>query len=175
MKAYIHFVKSYPVYSAMIQFSLLGTFGEVIGAWTRERKIFKVFETRTLILKAAGWAFIAVCIKYAFVGFPGYVSALSDYGFLPSNPGNFLKAFFISASINLQFGPFLIIIHRIIDNLIERKNSWQNIDKALLSLLWFWIPAHTITFMLDEHLRIGVAALLSVALGVILGLYSTKK
>ena len=40
---------------------------------------------------------------------------------------------------------------------------------ALKSIVWFWIPAHTVTFMLPDVYRIGLAAVWSVVLGVILG------
>jgi hypothetical protein len=175
METYVYLVKTYPIYSAMIQFAVLGTFGEIAGKWVREKRIFKVFDLKTALLKSLGWAILAICVKYAFIGFPGYISALSAKGLLPQNPGNFLTALMISSAINLQFGPFLIILHRIIDNAIDKKSNWQNLDKALYSLLWFWIPAHTFTFMLEETFRIGLAALWSVALGIILGLYSSNK
>lgn len=61
--------------------------------------------------------------------------------------------------------------------LTATKNNRDNIakiGKALYSLLWFWIPAHTLTFMLAETFRIGLAALWSVVLGIILGIYSKR-
>ena len=77
--------------------------------------------------------------------------------------------------MNLQFGPFLVIIHRILDNGVMRVKNWNNIDKSLLSLLWFWLPAHTVTFMLPTPFQIGLAAVWSVVLGLILGFYNSKK
>jgi hypothetical protein len=65
-------------------------------------------------------------------------------------------------------------MHRLLDNLIDRRNNWQNIDKGFMSLLWFWIPAHTVTFMLDKPFQIGLAAVWSVVLGIILGFYNSK-
>ncbi|MBU4445658.1 MAG: hypothetical protein L6422_09545 [Candidatus Marinimicrobia bacterium] len=53
--------------------------------------------------------------------------------------------------MNLQFGPFLVIMHRLLDNAITRKRNWDNIDKSLPSLLW------------------------SVVLGIILGFYNRRK
>ena len=76
--------------------------------------------------------------------------------------------------MNLQFGPFLVIAHRLLDNAIARKNNWANIDKGMLSLLWFWIPAHTLTFILPKPFQIGLAALWSVVLGLILGFYNRE-
>jgi hypothetical protein len=42
----------------------------------------------------------------------------------------------------------------------------------LWSLAWFWVPAHAVTFALPPDWRIGLAALWSVVLGLILGMYS---
>ena len=64
-----------------------------------------------------------------------------------------------------------------------------NLDKALSYIDWktfanfvvlktipfFWIPAHTVTFLLPSSYRVLVAALLSVALGVILSLKKKAK
>jgi hypothetical protein len=85
------------------------------------------------------------------------------------------RSFAISTSMNLQFGPFLVIIHRVLDNLILKDKNWDNLDKAMLSLLWFWIPAHTVTFLLPKPYQIGLAAIWSLALGIILGFYNRKK
>jgi len=67
-----------------------------------------------------------------------------------------------------------VIIHRISDNAVMRVKNWDNIDKGLLSLLWFWLPAHTLTFMLPKPFQIGLAAVWSVVLGLILGFYNRK-
>jgi len=76
--------------------------------------------------------------------------------------------------MNLQFGPFLVIMHRLMDNFISGKQNWKNLDKGFYSLLWFWIPAHTITFILPREFQIGLAAVWSLALGIILGFYNRK-
>ncbi|MBE9511784.1 MAG: hypothetical protein IMY71_12990 [Bacteroidetes bacterium] len=75
----------------------------------------------------------------------------------------------------VQFGPFLVITHCLLDNLITREKNWDNLDKGLLSLIWFWIPAHTVTFILPKPYQIGLAAVWSVILGLILGYYNRKK
>ena len=41
---------------------------------------------------------------------------------------------------------------------------------AWRTLIWFWIPAHTLTFSLAVDYQVGLAALWSLALGLILGL-----
>ena len=174
MNYYAELVIKYPLYSAMVQFALLGTLGDVIAKCLQQKKIFIPY-TRTLIfLKMIEWALLAITIKYAFVGFQGFVDSLVEYNLLPEL-GKFSRAFTVSVTMNLQFGVFLVIFHRILDNLIAGKNNWQQIDKGMLSLIWFWIPAHTITFMLDKPYQIGLAAIWSVVLGVILGYYNRPK
>ena len=47
---------------------------------------------------------------------------------------------------------------------------WGFVFKKTIPL--FWIPAHTITFMLPQEMRVLFAALLSIALGIILAVAS---
>lgn len=174
MNWYIETVKAYPIITAMIQFALLGTLGDMIAKWMVNKKIFLPFTAKVLVLKMLEWALLAVCIKYAFVGYGYFVQGLVDKGLLPSL-NFFWEAFAISASMNLQFGPFLLLMHRLLDNLVAGENNWKNIDKGIYSLLWFWLPAHTITFMLPKPFQIGLAALWSVVLGLILGYYNARR
>lgn len=173
MHSYIEFVKTYPIISAMIQFAILGTLGDMVSYWIINKKFVLPYKTKIIFLKMLEWAFLAVLIKYAFVGFNGFVQALIEHSFLPNLSG-IGKSFAISTTMNLQFGPFLVLMHRLLDNLIARQKNWKNIDKGFYSLLWFWIPAHTITFILPKELQIGLAAIWSLALGIILGFYNRK-
>lgn len=173
MNWYIEFVTAQPIVSAIIQFALLGTLGDTVSFWIVKRKIFLPYNHKTLILKIVEWSILAVMIKYAFIGFHGFIEALINNGYLPRIEG-IGKSFAISTSMNLQFGPFLVIMHRLLDNLIAGKPNWKNLDKGFYSLLWFWIPAHTITFILPREFQIGLAAIWSLALGIILGFYNRK-
>ncbi len=173
MNWYIELVKAFPITTAMAQFAVLGTLGEMISKWLAVRCFFLPFGVRGALLRMLGWAFLAICIKYAFTGFVAFVDGLIAHGLLPEM-GAAGKAFAVSLSMNLQFGPFLVIAHRLMDNAIDGKPNWANLDKGLLSLLWFWVPAHTVTFLLPLHFRIGLAAVWSLALGLILGFYNRK-
>jgi len=173
MSWYIELVTAQPIITAMIQFAVLGTLGDAISHWIVERRIFSPYELKTLILKIIEWSVLAVMIKYAFIGFHGFVESLIENNYLPQL-GGIGKSFAISTSMNLQFGPLLVITHRLMDNLIVGKQNWKNLDEGFYSLLWFWIPAHTVTFILPKELQIGLAALWSLALGIILGFYNRK-
>lgn len=174
MEWYIELVTAHPILTAMAQFAVLGTFGDVVSKCIVARRLFMPFDLRTTALKMLEWALLAICIKYAFVGFNGFVDALVGHGLLPES-GTIGRAFALSVLMNLQFGPFLVIAHRLLDNAIARSANWANLDKGLLSLLWFWIPAHTVTFILPKPFQIGLAALWSVALGLILGFYNRRE
>jgi hypothetical protein len=122
------------------------------------------------------WSILAVGIKYAFVGINGFMTALMEHGLLPQmERGTIVYAFTKSVMANLQFGVTLVVLHRVLDNLVLKKKNWSNLDKGMLSLLWFWIPAHTVTFSLPHDYQIGLAAVWSVVLGFILGGFNRHK
>lgn len=123
MDGYVSIVTRYPIATAMVQFAVLGTLGDVVAKWIIAKKIHLPFGARTLLLKMAEWALLAVCIKYAFVGFNGFVDGLVQHSLLPELRG-VGRAFAVSAFMNLQFGPFLVIAHRLLDNAIAGKANW---------------------------------------------------
>ncbi|PHS50957.1 MAG: hypothetical protein COB01_11540 [Lutibacter sp.] len=173
MNSYVELVKAYPIYSAMIQFAILGTLGDIISKWMQQGTFFLPYKLPIVLLKMLEWALIAITIKYAFVGYQGFVDSLVAHHLLPEL-GLFGRAFSVSVTMNLQYGLFLVIFHRFLDNLIAKQNNWKYIDKGMFSLIWFWIPAHIITFMLDKPYQIGLAAVWSVVLGIILGYYNRE-
>ncbi|OQY08779.1 MAG: hypothetical protein B6I29_04840 [Marinitoga sp. 4572_148] len=73
------------------------------------------------------------------------------------------------------FGPWLIIIHRFLDNISKLKVPTDGLKGAMLTLLWFWVPAHTVTFSLSVEWQITLAAVWSFVLGLILGIFSNLK
>jgi len=85
-----------------------------------------------------------------------------------------------------------MVFHRFTDLFIDAK--YDEIKKITLSSLvdkvdwhslvefswaktciFFWIPAHTIVFMLPSQYRVLVSAFLSIALGLLLALAKKKK
>ena len=177
MNWYISIVQKYPFYSAMIQFAILGTLGGCIAKWVQNKKFYFPLTWKEAIWFPVSWAILAVMIKAAFIGFDGYINILIDKNIFPeilSSETSFIRALCWSMLMNLQFGPFLIIVHRWLDCLPFGKTNWKNIDKSLISLLWWWIPAHTVTYMLPVDFRIGLAAFWSLILGFILGIFNRK-
>jgi hypothetical protein len=177
MNAYIQLVTAHPILMAVIQFAILGTLGEFVSRWVIHKKIFVPFTVKEILWKMVVWSILAVCIKYAFTGFKGFVKELIDHHLLPEvfATNRYLKAFAVSTVTNLQFGVFMVVFHRVLDNIIVEKKNWGGLDKGMLCMIWFWIPAHTITFSLPKEFQIGLAALWSVVLGLLLGFFNRKK
>jgi hypothetical protein len=183
MNWYINLVTTQPILTAIVQFAILGTLGEIISRWIIQKSLKYPFTFGMTLWKMVVWSVLAVCIKYAFIGTDGFVQALINHKSADLKPdpllpqmiqGSIAYAFTKSVLINLQFGLFLVLFHRILDNLVLEVKNWKNLDKGMLSLLWFWIPAHTVTFSLPKDYQIGLAALWSVVLGFILGMFNRK-
>ena len=105
----------------------------------------------------------------------GFTRALLEHGFLPSVFGSGIGwAFAVSVLTNIFFGPQMMFFHRLEDNLILWKWNLKGMTTAWWTLLWFWIPAHTLTFALPPAFQIGLAALWGVVLGFILGFAKNK-
>ncbi len=106
-----------------------------------------------------------------------------------------LDSFMISAFMNLIFAPIFMTLHKITDtHIIDNGGTLRGFFKpirfgAILSKLnwsvqWdfvfkrtiplFWIPAHTITFMLPSEYRVVFAAILGAVLGIFLSIASQK-
>ena len=174
MESYLTWVQQNPIFSAAIQFAILGTLGEIISFSLQSHRLALPCTWLQLATKLLAWALLGVIIKYAFAGMKGFAHTLVDNKLLPSFFGQgFGWAFAVSVFTNVLFGPQMMAFHRLEDNLILGRKGFAGITTAWKTLLWFWIPAHTITFLLPNDLQIGLAALWSLVLGIILG--ATKK
>jgi hypothetical protein len=175
MDWYLDWVTQNPLTSAAIQFAILGTLGETISRSLQHHRWTLPGTPVQVVQKLLAWAVLGVVIKYGFVGMRGFVSSLIEHNLLPQAfSGGLLGAHALSVATNLMFGPQMMFFHRIEDNLIVQQWNWTGLRKAWLTLLWFWIPAHTLTFMLPREYQIGLAAVWSVALGVIMGLTTPR-
>ena len=174
MQVYLDWVTLNPMLSAAIQFAILGTLGEIISFSIQKKRFAIPCSWLQLMGKMIAWAVLGIVIKYGFAGMKGFTQALLDHQLLPSFLGAGLgKAFTVSVFTNVFFGPQMMAFHRVEDNLILGQKGFHGITKAWKTLIWFWIPAHTITFLLPADLQIGLAALWSLVLGIIMG--ATKK
>ena len=170
--SYVNFVMANPILSASIQFAILGTLGEVISFSFIKRKLAIPCSFPQLLAKVLAWALLGIIIKYGFAGMKGFTKALLEHNLIPQIFATGIGwAFAVSVLTNLFFGPQMMFFHRLEDNLIMWEKNYTGLTKAWWTLIWFWIPAHTVTFSLPVEYQIGLAALWGMVLGVILGLH----
>ena len=182
----------HPYLMGFAKFAILATAGELLAVrlakktWTLPSYIW----VRFLI-----WGVIGVWITYMMKIFGAGVGALMSQGLLPSPEHalfyTFIKAFFISATMNLSFGPTFMALHKCSDTFLDiratgkrhiklanviHKVDWEKFASFTLlkTVPLFWIPAHTVTFMLPTEYQVAMAAALSVALGIILNIKRKK-
>ena len=89
--------------------------------------------------------------------------------------------------MNLTFGPTFMAFHKCTDRYLELRaegTKKPGLRRVIETVDWhkfvsftlfktiplFWIPAHTLTFMLPPEYQVIAAATLSIALGIILSL-----
>ena len=179
---------SYPYLMGFIKFSILATMGELLSI----RIVNKKWKKPTgLFYRVLIWGFLGIVIVLVFDLFNSGVAAAQSKSLLPGESSKFMLAFLTSALMNMIFAPTMMAFHRISDTYIEKMhkiNRKINIEKVVSAINWgdfvsfvilktipfFWIPAHTIVFLLPEVYRIVTAAFLSMALGAILAFATTR-
>ncbi|MDO4288902.1 MAG: hypothetical protein Q4C55_06915 [Eubacterium sp.] len=179
---------AHPYIMGFIKFALLATVGELIAmrinlkAWTLPAG---------LVPRALVWGFLGAVLALLFKMYAGGVTAAMTLGLLPGEGTGFLFAFFSSVMINCTFCPTMMVFHKVTDTAIAMKYAGRGpinlrsiageIDWSTLlgftmakTIPFFWIPAHTISFLLPGEYQIVMAAYLSIALGLILALGGKK-
>ncbi len=170
METYVAWVTANPLFSAAVQFAILGTLGEIISFSLQKKRFALPVNGVQLVGKIFAWALLGIVIKYGFTGMKGFTQALLDHHLLPQFVGSGVgRALAVSLFTNILFGPQMMAFHRLEDNLILRQKGFSGITRAWWTLIWFWIPAHTLTFSLPTDYQIGLAALWSLVLGIIMG------
>jgi hypothetical protein len=187
---------------SFLKFGVLCTFGESLALRITAKRYYRPgfgFLPRFVLWGGIGLLINAAFIIYA-LGVPHLVTALGLP--LPADSlagGNFLHkigmAFCISMAMNLLFAPLFMTVHNLAAIHIEEtggtlagffspmnvSRSLRKIDWDMLygfvfkkTLLFFWVPCHTITFLLPPELRVLFAAALGVVLGIILAVASLR-
>jgi hypothetical protein len=182
-ETFVSLTRSHPYPMGVAKIAVLGTMGELLGGRIVTGR-FRLTGIR-LWQRVLVWGFLGLVFTVVFPLFSFGVEGLLRVGLLPGGEIELARAFWKSLFLNLLFGFPMMVFHRITDTLIERDElfsvwplvdvftsiDWKNMYRVVgLACLWFWVPAHTGTFMLPPEFRIVTAALLAVALGFILGL-----
>lgn len=186
---FISFTSTYKLLGGFIKFSILASMGELLarrvdtGNWVFP----SYFITRAVI-----WGLLGMLITMIFTIYSAGVIKLQSIGMLPFDGVNLAFAFFTAALMNLTFAPTFMFAHRISDTYLDMRSEKvedlnltkvvKRIDTAsfvtfvvVKTVPFFWIPAHTLTFLLPSEYRILAAAMLSIALGLILTVAKKKK
>ncbi|BEP30050.1 hypothetical protein [Helicovermis profundi] len=185
-KVFISATASHPYFVGFLKFAILATMGELLAG----RIVGGNYKKHNgLIAKACVWGFLGIVITLIFNIYAAGVIAAQGKGLLLSG-APILFAFFTSAIMNLSFAPTMMAFHRFTDTFIDMKYEGKNpnISSVAKTIDWdsfvsfvivktiplFWIPAHTITFLLPAEYRVLAAAFLSIALGAILAFAKRK-
>jgi len=195
---YLNFNQQHGLIASFIKFSILATSGELIGLRIKTGKYYK--KGFGVMPRMLVWGFIGITVKLAFSFFVTNTPLLLEHFGLNNasrvihqdfSLEKLLVAFSISTALNVIYAPLMMTFHKITDIHIVNNGGTLiglfkpiKIRKILLNLNWdiqvnfvfkktiplFWIPAHTITFLLPPDFQVLFAALLGIALGVILAI-----
>lgn len=188
-EVFITFTDTYKLIGGFSKFSILSTMGELLarrvgsGEWEFPSYLF----TRALV-----WGILGVLITMIFTIYATGVLELQAIGILPFEGSALAFAFFTATLMNVTFGPTFMYSHRISDTYLDMRHEGvknititkvvQRIDTAsfvsfvvVKTVPFFWIPAHTLTFLLPSQYRVLAAAMLSIALGLILTVAKKKQ
>jgi len=187
---FIDFTSRYAYLGGFVKFGILATMGDLLGI----RIIKKEWSIpKGIIYKAIIWGIIGMMVTLVFSVFMGGAQAAQVEAKLPFAGSKLAQAFFGSAIMNVTFGPMMMVFHRFTDLYIDtkyekqggkvtineliEKNDWSSLVKFswLKTCPFFWIPAHTIVFLLPSEFRVLVSAFLSIALGLLLAMAKTDK
>ena len=180
---------AHPYIMAFFKYALLATMGELLalrivsGDWKKPVG---------LIYRVIIWGLLGMVFVVIFKIFNQGVIGAQKAHLLPALESGFGAAFLISfltsIFMNLFFAPTFMAFHRVTDTYIDlgegklnqimkvklkdvvTKIDWNGFISFVIvkTIPVFWIPAHSITFMLPETYRLIYAAFLSIALGGIL-------
>lgn len=192
---FINATKSHPYAMGFLKVAILATMGELLalriisGAWKKPLG---------LIYRSIIWGFFGMSFAIVFDIFAGGITFVLGKGLLPTFSGEIASkvgfAIFTSVFLNLIFAPTFMAFHRITDTYIDLGNGklssmlkiklidvlnkidWNSFIGFVVikTIPFFWIPAHTITFLLPPEYRVLMAAMLSIALGGILAFAKRK-
>lgn len=199
---YVDYNASHGMIMSFIKFAILATFGEAIGLRIRTGNYNQ--KGFGLIPRAIVWGFLGLTIKLAFVLFATGVPVFLAYMGVENAPvvmkesfslSKLLVAFSISAAMNIIYAPIMMTVHKVTDTHIVNNGGTIlglfkpiNFGEILSGINWkvqwsfvfaktipfFWIPAHTLTFLLPADFQVLFAAVLGIALGVLLAIASLK-
>ncbi len=188
-EVFMAMTQAYPYISGFFKFFVLATMGDMLGARILHGQWQK---TKGLIFKAIIWGIIGMMITLAFTLYSEGVLAAQDIGRLPFHGSKFGHAFLTSVMMNITFAPFMFLFHKFSDLYIDVKyrgmkkvtinDLVKEVDFNMLigfsmlkTIPFFWIPCHTLVFLMPPQYRVVVSAFLSIALGLMMAIAKKSK
>lgn len=189
--------EDYPYLMGFVKTSILATMGEMLASRIAKGRYL---SRSGMVLRFFVWGFLGFGFVLMFKVYAEGVGVTLQSQLLPTASGNgfgsdLYTALMISLIMNLTFAPAFMLLHRVTDTYIDLGQgqlkkifqvkgqdvinhiNWHRFCGFVLlkTIPLFWIPAHTVTFLLPENYRVLMAGFLSIALGLILTLSSIKK
>jgi len=180
----------HPYLMGIIKFSVLASMGElfairiIAGQWN---------IPCGMVYRACFWGFVGFTLTAAVPVYASGVASAMQSGLLFGARFHLpvIRAFWTSVMMNATYGPVLMCAHRISDTYLDLAGgrllnlpsvkfdaviatiNWHSLFVVVIIrlLTFFWVPAHTITFLLPPEYRVLFAAILSFALGVLLAFF----
>jgi hypothetical protein len=184
---FVAWTKAYPYWMGFNKVALLATWGECLrhrissGRWLPDKIAWRFIV----------WGLFGIWFTAAFPFVDGGVKAITASGLWPNLWASFSMSLWINVFSGYAF--VMMFIHYWIDDMLKngfflapwhmffgggvipddgRRRRWAKV--VMRSIVFFWIPAHTITFSLPPTWRVICAAYLAVFLGLILS-FATRK
>ncbi|HPX79581.1 MAG: hypothetical protein GX281_04065 [Bacteroidales bacterium] len=195
---FVHATERYPYLMGFVKFAILSMMGEFLAARIVHKEWVMV---KGVLPKMLVWGILGMMIVLMFSVFSGGVDNAVAQGLIGGCSGScpvavqyffkFRRALLISVFMNLTFGPVFMAAHRVTDVYIDKRYQGEksSVGSIVDSIDWgkfikeivgvtipvFWIPAHTVTFLLPGTYRVLFAASLSIVLGLILSFAKMRK
>lgn len=181
--------KAYPYIMGFLKFALLAMFGEMI----KNRIKTGFWHTDLFPVRVITWGVFGMIMAFAFALFASGVQAAMGtplwFGGKEMNSLGSKLIFAVSTSfwMNLIFAYPMMLGHEWFNVVFAKrrlvggteflglidKHAWGSFIPK--TILYFWLPAHTVTFLLPPEFRVLMGAFLSMALGFFLTIRSVKK
>ena len=174
------FTREFPFLMGFLKVGLLATFGEML----KHRRKSGSWVVPSLIPRFIVWGITGMVFTLVFALFGMGTEALMKNGLwfscTNSSCNDILRAFSTSLFQNLVFAYPMMLGHEWCNEVINKKKFvgggefLASIDSHVWgsfipkTILYFWVPAHTVTFLLPADYRVLMSAVLSLALGFIL-------
>ncbi|OFY39016.1 MAG: hypothetical protein A2X18_05645 [Bacteroidetes bacterium GWF2_40_14] len=188
---FVSATNAHPYLMGFVKFAILSIMGEYLANRLVHKKWVMV---NGVFVKMMIWGILGVMIVLMFSILSQGVQGAIGKGVLHVGDtwaSPVIRAFYISAIMNLTFAPVFMATHRITDTYIDaytagKRMSVQNVISSVewpgfmsfvigKTIPFFWIPAHTITFLLPDEYKVIFAASLSIVLGLILSYAKLQK